>query len=147
MGTKKPRICGHCMTARAVRHGTTYRRQIAPGEIISFTTEDALAELARLCRCPDQASTDGATVGRTVVPEIRRDGQRILRPGVNVAVQLKRRPGTKVHKGHVEECYDDGTVKVTLWLTDNYATAPLGECVVVPADEFVRARQGSVTLV
>jgi len=69
------------------------------------------------------------------VKEIRREGQRILKAGANVKVQLKRKKGTKKSLGHVVECYDDQTV--TIHVDD------LGSRVTVPADEFVVGRCGT----
>lgn len=140
MNTKTPRLCGHCNTARSVRRGTRYGKQ-TNGEVRWLEPGEALAYLATLCRCPDK-ETAAETIGRTVVPEIRRDGQRILRPGVNVAVQLKQRLGTKVTEGHVIECYADGYLKVHL----PPATSHLrGMTRVVFAGQWVKARQGTTT--
>ncbi len=72
---------------------------------------------------------------RSTVKEIRRTGQRILRPGANVRVQLKRAKGTKRDDGHVVECYSDGTVKVHL--------NDLGRTETVAADEWVSGRSGT----
>lgn len=140
MTAKRPYRCGHCATAASVRAGTRYGRyRPTTGETEWFTTDEALDHLARLCRCADRAETVTAgEVGREVVAEIRRDGQRILRPGVNVAVQLRRRKGTKVHRGHVVECYADGHVKVDV----GTGSAKVPHHYVVLADEWVRARQG-----
>jgi hypothetical protein len=78
--------------------------------------------------------TQTQTQTKTVINEIRRDGQRILRSGANVRVQLKRSKGTKRDDGYVVECYDDNTVKVFL--------NGLGESV-VPVDEWVGGRSGT----
>ncbi len=127
-----PRLCGHCVTARAVRHGARYGKYHPRDHTTEwFSTDEALVQLARLCRC--RSAPEPEEVGRTVTAEIRRDGQRILRPGVNVVVQLKRATATKMDRGHVVECYDDGHVKVQL----------TGYTVVVPTDEWVRAREGT----
>ena len=72
---------------------------------------------------------------RPTVREIRREGQRILKAGVNVRVQLKRKAGTRRSDGYVVECYDNETVKVFV--------EDLGTSKVVPVDEFLLARQGS----
>ena len=69
------------------------------------------------------------------VKEIRREGQRILKSGTNVYVQLKRCKGTRKDQGYVVECYGNGYVKVNL---DGF-----GEPMTVPVDEFVVARQGT----
>lgn len=137
---KKPPRCGHCRTADAVRHGTVLKRQLKDGSVFTYSTEAALAHLASMCRCPDRADgapADPETVGRIPVPELRREGQRILRPGVLVSVQIKKRAGTKVRRGHVVECYADGTVKV--WLDCLRTTTT------VDADEWLKARRGSVS--
>tara|TARA_R110000803_G_scaffold62972_2_gene123451 strand:+ start:8993 stop:9514 length:522 start_codon:yes stop_codon:yes gene_type:complete len=75
---------------------------------------------------------------RTTTKEIRRDGQRILKAGANVRVQLKRAKGTKRDDGHIVECYSDGTVKVQLH--------DLGKCETVAADEWVVARAGTTPI-
>ena len=116
--------CGHCMTARSVLAGTRF---VVAGEVLS--TEDAIDYLLGICTAASQKVQE-----RVIVKEIGRDGQRILRPGTNVYVQLKRKPGTKRNDGHVVECYQGGLVKVDLGLHFQ---------VVVPADNFVVARQGS----
>ena len=116
--------CGYCATARSVLAGTRY---IVGGEVLS--TEEAIADNLRRCTTASQETQE-----RIVVKEIRREGQRILRPGTNVYVQLKRRSGTKRNNGHVVECYQGDLVKVDLGLHFQ---------VVVPADEFVVARRGT----
>ena len=116
--------CGHCMTARSVLAGTRF---VVAGEVLS--TEDAIDYLLGICTAASQKVQE-----RVIVKEIRRDGQRILRPGTNVWVQLKRKPGTKRNDGHVVECYQGDLVKVDLGLHFQ---------VVVPADNFVVARQGT----
>ena len=116
--------CGHCMTARSVLAGTRF---VVAGEVLS--TEDAIDHLLGICTAASQKVQE-----RVIVKEIRRDGQRILRPGTNVYVQLKRKPGTKRNDGHVVECYQGDLVKVDLGLHFQ---------VVVPADNFVVARQGT----
>jgi hypothetical protein len=73
--------------------------------------------------------------GPSVVKEIRRDGQRILKAGTNVFVQPSRKKGTRKYEGWVVECYDDNTVKVRVPL--------LGDERTVEADEFVVARRGT----
>ena len=116
--------CGYCATARSVLAGTSY---IVGGEVLSM--EEAIADNLRRCTKASQETQE-----RIVVKEIRREGQRILRPGTNVYVQLKRKPGTKRNDGHVVECYQGDLVKVDLGLHFQ---------VVVPADEFVVARRGT----
>jgi len=116
--------CGHCMTARSVLAGTRY---IVADKVLSI--EDAIDHLMGICTGASQEAQE-----RVIVKEIRRDGQRILRPGTNVWVQLKRKPGTKRNDGHVVECYQGDLVKVDLGLHFQ---------VVVPADKFVVARQGT----
>ena len=71
------------------------------------------------------------------VQEIRREGQRILKAGVNVKVQLKRKAGTSLSAGHIVDCFDDGTVRV--FLDD------LGTSKIVPVDEYLVARQGNTS--
>lgn len=116
--------CGYCATARSVLAGTSY---IVGGEVLSM--EEAIADNLRRCTKASQETQE-----RIVVKEIRREGQRILRPGTNVYVQLKRKPGTKRNDGHVVECYQGDLVKVDLGLHFQ---------VVVPADKFVVARRGT----
>jgi hypothetical protein len=130
MKTKTPRRCGHCATADAVRGGTRYGRKV-DGVIHYLSRADALAHLASLCRCPDRESTETLPTFEEV-PEIRRPGQRILKPGVNVAVQLKKSPGTKRTLGHVVACYADGTVAVRSGVRE----------IRVDADEWLVARRG-----
>ena len=116
--------CGHCMTARSVLAGTRY---IVADKVLSI--EDAIDHLMGICTGASQEAQE-----RVIVKEIRRDGQRILRPGTNVWVQLKRKPGTKRNDGHVVECYQGDLVKVDLGLHFQ---------VVVSADEFVVGRRGT----
>lgn len=71
----------------------------------------------------------------SVVKEIRRDGQRILRTGANVYVQPDRRKGTRRYEGWVVECYANDTVKIQV--------PRLGDAITVDADEFVKARKGT----
>ena len=72
------------------------------------------------------------------VKEIRREGQRILKAGTNVRVQLKRKAGTKRSNGHVVACFNDGTVSIHI--------DDLGSRVTVPADEWVVGRCGTTEL-
>ncbi len=121
---KKKYVCGHCMTARTVANGTGF---YVDG--VKLSTEDAIRYNLRQCR--------GSVLHeeRPTVREIRREGQRILKAGVNVRVQLKRKAGTRRSDGYVVECYDNETVKVFV--------EDLGTSKVVPVDEFLLARQGS----
>lgn len=93
--------------------------------------DEALNYLAKMCRCQGVTNPDDE-----VVPEIRREGKRILKEGAPVWVQLKRKLGTKKEAARVIECYINGTIKVVL--TD-HKEKPMFR---VPADEFVRARNG-----
>ena len=72
---------------------------------------------------------------RVVIDEIRRDGQRILKAGANVYVQLKAKKGTARSEGYVVECYDNNLVKIHIM--------ELGTTKTVPADEFVTGRKGT----
>ena len=65
--------------------------------------------------------------------QIKREGQRTLKAGVNVRVQLKRQKKTKRSDGYVVECYEDNTVLIDF-----------GDFVKqVPVDEFVKGRAGT----
>lgn len=127
--------CGHCALADSVRAGTAYKRQI-DGVVVELSKDDALARLARLCRCDlfGKPKADGDNVGRVEVKEIRRPGQRILYRGTNVRVQLRRRPGTRWTDGHVIKCFDDNTVEVFL--------PSIARTKVVTVDEFIVGRRG-----
>lgn len=70
-----------------------------------------------------------------VVKEIKRDGQRTLKRGANVRVQLKQAKGTKKDDGYVVECYDDNTVRVHL---NDHGTSQI-----VPVNEFIKGRAGT----
>ena len=96
-------ICGFCTTARSVAAGMRF---IVKDRVLPV--DEAIAY--NLARCPGQPHVEE----RVVVDEIRRDGQRILKAGTNVYVQLKRKPGTRRSDGYVVECYEDGTVRVHL---------------------------------
>lgn len=65
--------------------------------------------------------------------EIRREGQRILKPGTNVWVQLKQVKGTKKSPGFVVECFEDNTVLVEF---SDFQKR-------VPANEYVTGRSGT----
>ena len=73
--------------------------------------------------------------GPSVVKEIRREGKRILKAGVNVYVQPAQRKGTKRYEGWVVECYADNSVNVHV--------PALGDAITVDVDEFVKARSGT----
>ena len=117
-------ICGFCTTARSVAAGMRF---IVKDRVLPV--DEAIAY--NLARCPGQPQVEE----RVVVDEIRRDGQRILKAGTNVYVQLKRKPGTRRSDGYVVECYEDGTVRVHL--------LEIATTRVVAADEFVVARRGA----
>tara|TARA_R100001463_G_scaffold77209_1_gene131285 strand:+ start:3879 stop:4379 length:501 start_codon:yes stop_codon:yes gene_type:complete len=122
--------CGHCLTARAVAWGTTYSKRLPNGTSQPYETEDALRHILQSCSgIRDEKQT------AMIVKEIRRDGSRILKPGANVYVQLKRKKGTRKDAGHIVECYFNNTVKVHV--------GTLGTTVIVPADEYVTGRKGS----
>lgn len=110
--TSSPRTCGYCNTAAAVESSAATYSIRSGGVSVTLSKEDALADLAARCRCGNHNDLSNLAGGKVVVAEIRREGHRILRPGVAVKVQHKRRSGTKYDHGHVIECYDDGTVKV-----------------------------------
>ena len=119
-----PAICGFCSTARSVAAGTRFivnDRVLPVDEAIAYN----------VARCTGQPHVEE----RVVVDEIRRDGQRILRTGTNVYVQLKRKSGTRRSQGYVVECYEDDTVRVHF--------LEIAMTRVVAADEFVVARQGT----
>ena len=119
-------ICGHCMTARDISNGTKFSV-----EGVRLSMEDAIRYNLQLCR--------GMTMHEDppTVQEIRREGQRILKAGVNVKVQLKRKAGTRLSTGHIVDCFDDDTVRV--FLDD------LGTSKIVPVDEYLVARQGNTS--
>ena len=73
--------------------------------------------------------------GPSVVKEIRRDNQRILRAGANVYVQPSQKKGTRRYEGWVVECYADNTVKVQV--------PGLGDAIVFVVNEFIKARRGT----
>jgi len=65
--------------------------------------------------------------------EIRREGQRTLKPGANVWVQLKQAKGTKKSAGFVVECFEDNTVLVEF---DTFQKR-------VPVNEYISGRSGT----
>ena len=125
--------CGHCRDARAVAHGMKYAF-VRQGEKTYKTKEQTIAYLIEKCRSYRTEETDSVTV----VKEIRREGQRILKPGANVYVQLKRKKGTRKDTGYIVECYANNTVKIRV--------AAIGNTVIVPADEFVTGRNGTTNI-
>ena len=123
--------CGHCLTARAVAWGTKYSKRLPNGTSEPYRTEDALRHILETCSAKRNRSHEE----KIVVPEIRREGARILKPGANVFVQLKRKKGTRKDTGYIVECYANNTVKIFV--------SQLGNTVTVPADNFVTGRKGT----
>ena len=117
--------CGFCDTARAIAEGTTY---IVNGKVMP--REEAIQYNLSLCVKAKEASELSPTV-----KEIRREGQRILKAGTNIRVQLKRKAGTRRLDGFVIECFADDTVKI--YVHD------LSAVKIVPADEFLTSRRGT----
>lgn len=122
-------ICGFCTLAKSIAAGTTY---VLNGK--RLTTEEAIRHNLNLCMSNWLTKT---TEERATVKEIRREGQRILKAGTNIRVQLKRKAGTKRSVGFVVECYEDNYVKIFIH--------DLGFKTVL-ADEFVTARKGTTKL-
>ncbi len=116
--------CGFCMTAKAIANGTQF---IVDGRIMP--KEEAIQYNLALC-----TQAVKKTEERTTVKEIRREGQRILKAGTNIRVQLKRKAGTHKSDGHIVECYEDNFVKI--FVND------LNAFKVLPADEFIVGRRG-----
>tara|TARA_R100001463_G_scaffold675_4_gene3093 strand:- start:13984 stop:14442 length:459 start_codon:yes stop_codon:yes gene_type:complete len=85
--------------------------------------------VAHLEANPEESSSAGT------VKEIKREGQRTLKRGANVRVQLKQVKGTKKDDGYVVECYDDNTVRVYL---EDY-----GNSRIVTVNEFIKGRAGT----
>ena len=136
MSRTKQTECGSCRLARSVRAGTAYGVQ-QDGKVTYLSEAEALEALARRCRCDllgGQRPTP-ETTGRTEVRSIRRDGQRMLKAGANIKVQLKGRPGTAWSRGHVRRCFADGTVELFI---DH-----LGDTVTCPVDQHLVGRRGS----
>ena len=117
--------CGYCTTARSIAAGTRF----VDAEGNTLATDEAVAY--NVARCTGQPHVEE----RVVVDEIRRDGQRILRTGTNIYVQLRRKSGTRRSQGYVVECYEGDEVKVHL--------VEVGATKVVAADQFVVARRGT----
>ena len=163
---KKDYCCGHCAHKRDVQAGasrlkitfgcrrhsphacacdpeyapydykTSTKEEANGGEKRWATQEEAVEYLTLLCqRMKDISSPKN----RVVVSEIRRDGQRILKAGTNVSIQLKRKSGTKRDEGFIMECYDDNYVKVYI--------DSISDVVTVLADEFVKARRGTTRVI
>tara|TARA_B100000902_G_C27318643_1_gene922866 strand:+ start:3780 stop:4292 length:513 start_codon:yes stop_codon:yes gene_type:complete len=163
--TKKPKqnhCCGHCALKQDVIAGrirlkitfgcrvhsphscacdpdygpynykTNTKEEVLGGVKRWATQEEAVEHLTLVCQ---RTKEEVAPKNRVVVPEIRREGQRILKAGTNVSVQLKRKSGTKRDDAFVMECYDDNHVRL-------YVDS-MSDTVTVPADEFVKARRGS----
>jgi len=124
--------CGYCQTARQVANGMRFsvmedgvERRMSQVEAIRYN----------LGVCATRMRLDAEVDERAVVDEIRRDGQRILKAGANVYVQLKAKKGTARSDGYVVECYDNNLVKIHVM--------ELGTTKTVPADEFVTGRKGT----
>ena len=93
-----------------------------PSEV--FVGDEALAYLARQCRCGDNAVPDE-------LPEVHREGQRTLRPDSPIVVQLRRRSHTSRATGHIISLYTNGTARLRL---DSRLF------VTVPIDDYLKAR-------
>ena len=119
-----PSVCGYCVVARSVAAGMRF----VIGDRV-LPVAEAVAHNVALC------TGRRTTEERVIVDEIRRDGQRILRPGTNVYVQLKRKPGTRRDEGWVVECYRNNSVKVHL--------VEIATTKIVAADEFIVGRRGT----
>jgi hypothetical protein len=119
-----PSVCGYCAVARSVAAGMRF---IIGDRVLPVN--EAVAHNLALCTGRREAEE------RVVIDGIRRDGQRILRTGANVFVQLKRKAGTRRSKAYVVECYDDNSVKVHL--------VEIATTKIVAADEFVVGRRGT----
>jgi hypothetical protein len=125
--------CGNCRDARAVAHGMKYAF-VRQGEKYFMSQEETISYLLDMCRSNVTEEKESVTT----VKEIRREGQRILKPGANVYVQLKRKKGTRKDTGYIVECYANDTVKIRV--------AAIGNTVVVPADDFVTGRNGTTNI-
>jgi len=128
MARRKPFMCSWCKDIPRVERGGTITLIHFREDNEVFEGQAALDWIARQCACKQVVVEE--------VPEIRRPGARILKPGTNVYVQLKRKPGTSRDEGFVTNCYENGTVRIQL-LTDKHAV------VTVPADEYVIGRRGT----
>ena len=159
---KKDYCCGHCALKRDVLAGTvrlilnfgcrvhsphacgcdpdygpynykTHTKEEVLGGVKRWATqEEAVEHQTLMCQ---RTKEEASPKNRVVVPEIRREGQRILKAGTNVSVQLKRKSGTKRDDAFVMECYEDNHVKL-------YVDS-MSDIVTVLADEFVKARRGT----
>ena len=129
--------CGACAVRRSVEAGSRYGFMVR-GEVRYLSRAAAVERLAGKCRCAGARPVDAAPLSFTEVSEVRRPGQRALRRGVNVRVQLKRAAGTRRDDGVVVRLLDNGTVDVLLLAG--------GAVVNVPVDEWVSGRAGSVRL-
>lgn len=148
--TKGKRDMAHCESCRLIRMVRNGMKYTIWDSSLGLKTTDrramrtlSTAEAVNHIRMNSpHRNCEFATVEEIVevseVKEIRREGQRILKAGANVRVQLKRQAGTKRSLGHVVACFDDGTV--TIHVDD------LGSRVTVPADEFVTARCGTTAV-
>tara|TARA_Y100000296_G_scaffold48509_1_gene55581 strand:- start:11147 stop:11617 length:471 start_codon:yes stop_codon:yes gene_type:complete len=124
--------CGYCHTARALASGKMLFR--LNGQEEPMERNEAIRYNLNICKRTN-AMLELKNGSRTTIKQIRRDGQRILKAGTNVYVQLKRKKGTARWEGYVVECYEGDFVKVYLNRT--------GTTKVVPADEFVIGRRGT----
>lgn len=129
--------CGVCAVRSSVESGSRYGF-VVRGEVRYLPRAAAVERLAGKCRCAGARPVDAAPLTFTEVSEVRRPGQRALRRGVNVRVQLKRLPGTRRDEGVVVRLLDNGTVDVLLLAG--------GSVVNVPVDEWVSGRSGSARL-
>jgi hypothetical protein len=130
-----PSRCGYCDTARSIANGMGFSIE-RDGEEQPMTQAEGIAYNLAVCARRLQVQTEADD--RIVTPEIRRDGQRILKPGANVYVQLKAKKGTAKSAGVVVECYENNLVKIHI--TD------MGSTKTVPADEYVTGRTGTTPL-
>ena len=122
--------CGYCSTARAIANEGSHMRFSLNGQA-PMPREDAIAYNLAACKRRFDAMAEAGN--RTVVKEIRRDGQRILKPGANIYAQLKRKKGTAKSAGFIVECYGNDEIKINI----NESTH------IIPADEFVTGRKGT----
>jgi hypothetical protein len=129
--------CGACAVSRSVAAGSRYGF-VVRGEVRYLPRAAALERLAGKCRCAGARPAGAEPLTFTEVSEVRRPGQRALRRGVNVRVQLKRAAGTRRDEGVVVRLLDNGTVDVLLLSG--------GSVVNVPVDEWVSGRAGSTRL-
>lgn len=130
-----PFRCGYCDTARSIANGMGFSIE-RNGEEQPMTQAEGIAYNLAVCAKRVRATEEEDS--RVVVAEIRRDGQRILKPGANVYVQLKAKKGTAKSAGVVMECYENNLVKIHV--------TNLGSTKTVPADEYVTGRTGTTPL-